>query len=84
MKLLQVFVLKFCVVQICSLSVINNSETDIHLPSPHYDELKQELLSVRSEVRAVASLASQCADAKEAIRQCENDHTILHWIKVIF
>jgi len=44
--------------------------------------LSLELQRLQSELRAVASIASQCADAKEAVRQHENDHTILYWIKV--
>ena len=43
--------------------------------------LRSEFSALQSELRAVASLASQCADAKEAIRHCENDHTVVHWLK---
>jgi len=43
--------------------------------------LRSEFSSLQSELRAVASLASHCADAKESIRQFENDHTVVHWLK---
>ena len=43
--------------------------------------LRNEFSALQSELRAVASLASQCADSKEIVRQYENDHTVVHWLK---
>lgn len=46
-----------------------------------FSGLRNEFSALQSELRAVASLASQCADMKEVFRQYENDHTVVHWLK---
>lgn len=60
--------------KICVLSIVLLHQTG--------QTFSNELQQLQSELRAVASMASQCADAKEAVRQHENDHTVLFWIKV--
>ena len=57
-------------------------ESNIQNVSGIVTKMSLELQRLQSELRAVASIASQCADAKEAVRQHENDHTVLYWIKV--
>ena len=43
--------------------------------------LREQLETLQNELRAVASQASQCDDVKETMRQAENDHVVVHWLK---
>ena len=88
-KVLFLFLLEVCCCFGLSVSDKNlSSEIERHLKKwldtnvlESCSGLRSEFSSLQSELRAVASLASQCADAKDSIRQFENDHTVVHWMK---
>ena len=44
-------------------------------------DVTEQLATLQNELRAVASQASQCDDVSETMRQAENDHVVVHWLK---
>ena len=91
-----IFILFSCVLSLVSSLSISSSKVDLSVEieeqlNKWFENkqaelnscagLRSEFSALQSELRAVATLASHCADAKEAIRQCENDHTVVHWLK---